>query len=103
MANTSGHTKKVTVNALMFLSYCLGNIIAPQFFITSEAPGYYTGYNAILGCIIIAIVSLMVYAIGLNLENKRRDRNEGELGDMADEVVLEDCTDKEKRGFRYVY
>ena len=30
MANTSGHTKKVTMNAILFFSYCLGNIIAPQ-------------------------------------------------------------------------
>ena len=48
MANTSGHSKKVTRNAIMFLSYCVGNIIAPQFFISSEAPDYLTGYYAIL-------------------------------------------------------
>ena len=27
MANVSGHSKKVTMNAIFFLSYCLGNII----------------------------------------------------------------------------
>lgn len=104
MANTSGHTKKLTVNALMFLAYCLGNIIAPQFFISTEAPGYKTGYNAILACIVIAIVSLIAYAVGLNLENKRRDRIEGgQVGEVSNEEALEDCTDREKRGFRYVY
>ncbi|KAL2820148.1 hypothetical protein BDW59DRAFT_164761 [Aspergillus cavernicola] len=30
MANTSGHTKKVTVNAMVFLAYCVANILAPQ-------------------------------------------------------------------------
>ncbi|RDW61475.1 hypothetical protein BP5796_11367 [Coleophoma crateriformis] len=103
MANVSGHTKKITVNALMFLAYCLGNIIAPQFFISSEAPGYKTGYNAILACISIAIVSLAVYALGLKWENKRRDRVEGTGLDMTAETSLDDLTDKEKRGFRYTY
>ncbi len=105
MANTSGHTKKVTVNALMFLSYCLGNIIAPQFFIASEAPGYHTGYNAILSCIVIAIVALIVYAVGLRWENSRRDKSEGELAasDLSSAEALGDLTDREKRGFRYVY
>lgn len=103
MANTSGHTKKVTVNALMFLAYCVGNIIAPQFFISSQAPGYSTGYNAILGCLVIAIVSLAVYAVGLMLENRRRDRIEGQQTELPNAVALEDCTDKEKFGFRYVY
>lgn len=27
MANTSGHTKKVTMNALFFISYSIGNLI----------------------------------------------------------------------------
>jgi MFS transporter, ACS family, allantoate permease len=27
IANTSGHTKKVTMNALLFISYSLGNIL----------------------------------------------------------------------------
>jgi ACS family allantoate permease-like MFS transporter len=104
MANTSGHTKKVTVNALMFLAYCIGNIIAPQFFITSQSPGYATGYNAILACMVIAIASLVVYAVGLMLENKRRDVVEGEQqGELQNQDALEDCTDREKKGFRYVY
>jgi MFS transporter, ACS family, allantoate permease len=31
MANTSGHTKKVTMNALLFLSYSLGNILGKNY------------------------------------------------------------------------
>ncbi|KAI4917328.1 hypothetical protein J4E90_003835 [Alternaria incomplexa] len=39
-ANTAGHTKKVTVNALVFIAYCISNIIAPQFFKADQAPLY---------------------------------------------------------------
>lgn len=39
-SNVAGFTKKSTVSALMFVAYCVGNIIGPQFFIPSEEPAY---------------------------------------------------------------
>jgi hypothetical protein len=39
-SNVAGFTKKSTVSALMFVAYCVGNIVGPQFFIPSEKPGY---------------------------------------------------------------
>ncbi|KAI8211820.1 hypothetical protein K4K54_004517 [Colletotrichum sp. SAR 10_86] len=89
LANTAGHTKKLTVNAMVFTSYCVANIIAPQLFLSSEAPHYPTGYNGILGCEIGAIVCM------------------GLLGPVVVEAEIEDIsddrTDKEKPSFRYVY
>lgn len=39
-SNVAGFTKKSTVSALMFVAYCVGNIVGPQFFIPTEKPGY---------------------------------------------------------------
>ncbi|ETS84336.1 hypothetical protein PFICI_02361 [Pestalotiopsis fici W106-1] len=103
LANTSGHTKKLTVNAMVFSSYCIANIIAPQLFKSSESPSYTTGYNAILGCEIGAIVCMGIYAAGCWFENKQRDRIESGATELSADDMLDDMTDKEKVGFRYVY
>lgn len=39
-SNVGGFTKKATVSAMMFIGYCVGNIIGPQFFYASQAPKY---------------------------------------------------------------
>lgn len=39
-SNVAGFTKKTTVSAMMFIGYCVGNIVGPQFFFTSESPAY---------------------------------------------------------------
>lgn len=39
-SNVAGFSKKATVNAMMFVAYCIGNIVGPQFFSPSEAPAY---------------------------------------------------------------
>lgn len=39
MANTSGHSKKVTVNALFFASYALGNILGKNHCDAKPRPG----------------------------------------------------------------
>lgn len=84
----------------------VGNIVAPQFFITAEAPGYRTGYRAILGTLSIAIVALLVYAAGVHYENKRtlRELDGQEPGvEVVVDDALADLTDKEKKDFVYVY
>lgn len=40
-SNIAGFTKKSTVMAMIFLGYCAGNLSGPQFFISTEAPGYH--------------------------------------------------------------
>lgn len=40
VSNVGGFTKKATVSAMLFIGYCVGNIIGPQFFFTSESPAY---------------------------------------------------------------
>lgn len=39
-SNVAGFTKKSTVSAILFISYCLGNIAGPQFYLARQAPQY---------------------------------------------------------------
>ncbi|KAL4876882.1 major facilitator superfamily domain-containing protein [Aspergillus karnatakaensis] len=41
-SNVAGFTKKMTASVMVFVAYCIGQIITPQFFISSEAPRYPT-------------------------------------------------------------
>lgn len=46
-SNTAGFTKKSSVVGLIFVGYCLGNFVGPQFFRSEEAPGYEVGRNLV--------------------------------------------------------
>ncbi|KAK5713495.1 hypothetical protein LTR15_011195 [Elasticomyces elasticus] len=103
-SNIAGHTKRQTVNAAMFLGYATGFIIGPQFFITSEAPGYATGFKAMIvtfGTTSFLPLGLWMYLAWLN------KRKEAETSSSAGEVVYVrneeflDLTDREQPHFRY--
>ncbi|KAF7586079.1 hypothetical protein BBP40_009610 [Aspergillus hancockii] len=111
-SNTAGFTKKSTIAALIFIGYCVGNLIGPQFFKDSEAPNYHTAYTAILICFAIAIVLAIILRVYLEWESRRRDEEQGEHIDPegtrgidlhTDEALDQaDETDLQNRSFRYV-
>ena len=43
-SNMAGYTKKSVTASAYFTIYCVGNIVSPQAFRTSEAPGYHSAY-----------------------------------------------------------
>lgn len=45
-SNVAGYTKKQLTGAILFVGYCVGNIIGPQTFKSSEAPHYTSAYVA---------------------------------------------------------
>lgn len=101
-ANTAGHTKKVTVNAIIFISYCVSNIIGPQFFKASQAPLYPLGMGAILGSYVLAMITALMYAAYCILENRRRDKIDADKGKkMHSDTDFKDLTDKQNVHFRY--
>ncbi|KAH8689183.1 putative allantoate permease [Talaromyces proteolyticus] len=102
MANTSGHSKKLTMNAIYFLAYCVGNIVGPQLFRSSDAPAYSHGYEGLLACLVVAIVSISAYGFLCHMENRRRDREHRQPTEVALNA-FSDQTDKEKKDFRYTY
>lgn len=106
MANTSGHSKKLTMNAIYFLAYCVGNIVGPQLFRASDAPIYSHGYEGLLACIVVAMVAISAYGILCHMENKKRDSDQhlaSETDHVAASEAFSDQTDKQKRDFRYTY
>ncbi|KAM6525188.1 hypothetical protein FALCPG4_010746 [Fusarium falciforme] len=103
MGNVSGHTKKLTVNASIFVAYCAANMIGTQVFFIHEAPNYPTGYNTLLGLEVAAICCITAYTVGCFMENKQRDRKEATNVSVGADEQFGDLTDYEKRGFRYLY
>lgn len=39
-SNVAGFSKRSVVSAMVFIAYCVGNIVGPQFYDASEAPTY---------------------------------------------------------------
>ncbi|TRM67974.1 major facilitator superfamily domain-containing protein [Schizophyllum amplum] len=72
-SNTSGHTKKNTVNAMTLVSFSVGNIIGTEIFLAKDAPDYIPGKIAILVLLIASlIIALMLRAINLRMNVRRR-------------------------------
>lgn len=102
-ANTAGHTKKITTNALLIIGYCLGNFVGPFFFKKSQAPTYGLGVAMMLFCVGLQIVCLLSLWVLLWMRNRSRrhmhlDSPENEA--EAHERGLADQTDKENKYFK---
>ncbi|KAJ5212329.1 uncharacterized protein N7498_003975 [Penicillium cinerascens] len=99
-ANVAGHTKKVTMNAILLMSFCLGNILGPLTFRTEDQPDYIPAKIAIVVTIAVAIVFAFLLRFYYTWENRRRDKNhEGQEHRENSEFL--DMTDRENREFRY--
>ncbi|KAL2850145.1 major facilitator superfamily domain-containing protein [Aspergillus pseudoustus] len=110
-SNTAGFTKKSTATAVVFVAYCLGNIVGPQIMFEREAPGYSSGFAGMLTCFAASAVISLVLRFYLIWENKKRDsigvapetiEVDGEHVPAATLNLL-DKTDREIHQFRYVY
>jgi MFS family permease len=98
-ANIAGHTKKVTMNAILLMSFCLGNIIGPLTFRQSDGPEFVPAKITIIVTCAFAAAAAMGLRAYYTWENKRRERlGAGER--VADEEFL-DLTDRENGRFRY--
>ena len=101
-SNFKGATKKMTVTAILFLGYCVGNISGPQFFITKEAPKYGTGFRAVISTFALAVaITLLfrVYLLWKHRSNGQRTSEENPPG--VDEMLEADITDFEAKHFIY--
>ncbi|OJJ02776.1 hypothetical protein ASPVEDRAFT_131759 [Aspergillus versicolor CBS 583.65] len=111
-SNTAGFTKKSSVVALIFVGYCVGNFVGPQFFKNTEAPAYGTAYTTILTCYAISIVMAAGFRVYLGWVNNKRDQAQGicidpeetrEIDLHADEELDHvDETDIQNQSFRYI-
>lgn len=114
-SNVAGYTKKQVTGAFLFVGYCVGNIIGPQTFISTEAPLYRSAYVAILVGYCVKTVMVVVLYVYMWRENGRRDREAlaaaaaGGAGltmeQQAKEAIeagMHDMTEIDNKGFRYV-
>ncbi|KAJ5142144.1 uncharacterized protein N7443_006858 [Penicillium atrosanguineum] len=104
-SNVAGYTKKQVTGALLFTGYCVGNIIGPQTFKESEAPGYHSAYTAMLAGYSVKLTAILILYAYMYLENKRRDRAalgvQGSEEDGIENGML-DQTEIDNKAFRYV-
>jgi hypothetical protein len=106
-ANFAGHTKKVTINAILLMSFCVGNIIGPLTFQPDghTPPEYIPAKIAIMATGLLAIAAVLVLLGLLWRENRKRDQEEREAGGYEHVVDSEfmDRTDKQNKEFRYSF
>ncbi|KIK65345.1 hypothetical protein GYMLUDRAFT_347657 [Collybiopsis luxurians FD-317 M1] len=71
-SNTSGHTKKSTVNAMTLLTFSIGNIIGTEIFQPKDAPDYIPAKIAIMVLLTVQLgISLLLRWINLRLNRKK--------------------------------
>ncbi|KAK8151165.1 major facilitator superfamily domain-containing protein [Phyllosticta citrichinensis] len=107
-SNVSGYTKKQLTGAAIFTGYCVGNIIGPQTFKDSEAPGYHSAYIAMLVGYIVKLLSVVALYVYMGSVNKKRDREAAAAGPLSEqqkreaiEMGMHDATEIDNKGFRY--
>ncbi|OAA59209.1 major facilitator superfamily transporter [Niveomyces insectorum RCEF 264] len=107
-ANTAGHTKKITTNAVLLIGYCLGNFIGPFFFKADQAPVYPLGVGMMFFCVGVQVAVLAALALLLWSRNRSRrafraEAERHEVMALAYEKSMLDETDWQNKYFQYVY
>lgn len=111
-SNTSGHTKKNTINSLTMVAFGVGNIIGTEIFQPKDAPAYIPGKIAIMVLLTTQLfVSFLIRWINQRLNKKRKIALEEETarrGWSEEDVQKErerhaflDLTDKQNIFFVY--
>ncbi|KAK7746007.1 hypothetical protein SLS53_002729 [Cytospora paraplurivora] len=100
-SNIAGYTKKQLTSAILFTGYCVGNIIGPQTFIESEAPGYHSAYVAMLVGYCVKLACVVILYIYMWRVNKARDAAGYTNDQDAVEAGMQDQTEIDNLGFRY--
>lgn len=101
-SNSAGHSKKVFMGAINMIGYCVGNLVGPQTFRESQAPGYEGAKVAFVVCYCVALGILGLILVINVRENRRRDRLNETLPDTIANVEFSDLTDFQNPEFRYV-
>ncbi|GME24915.1 putative transporter [Neofusicoccum parvum] len=110
--NIAGQTKKSVTLSMTFIAWAAGNMAAPQLFQTNDAPRYRHGFTAHLCLYIVFIVEVVVTRLILAKRNKAKAAGSSNAAEemvsddrkdtQAQQLALQDLTDKENPEFRYV-
>ncbi|CCT65215.1 related to DAL5-Allantoate and ureidosuccinate permease [Fusarium fujikuroi IMI 58289] len=106
-SNITGHTKKATVNGMLFIGFCTGYIIGSLTFIAQEAPAYKTAFNIMVACFVLNIAIIISMRQIMAKWNNQRNQEYGPKP-VSDGLILEhgrqvdlDETDWENKDIRY--
>jgi MFS transporter, ACS family, DAL5 transporter family protein len=98
------------VSGMIWFGACIGNIVSPFFYLTSQAPKYQLGIGSLLVANCVELGLFFVFRYAFKWENKRKEARRAELraagSYVADELnatAFMDMTDKENPNFEYVY
>ncbi|KAK0463735.1 major facilitator superfamily domain-containing protein [Desarmillaria tabescens] len=115
---TSGHTKRITTNALVLIGYCVGNFAGPFVWKKEYQPRNHVPWSLLAACNLASGILLLILRFMLATENKRRDMNRHD--DTYDDVYVThvnadgtteerkvdkaflDLTDIQNKDFRYL-
>ncbi|TFK43608.1 MFS general substrate transporter [Crucibulum laeve] len=111
-SNTSGHTKKSTINAMTLVSFSIGNIIGTEIFQPKDAPDYIPGKIAIMVLLTVQLgISVLLRWINIRLnvkkqqeiekEKARRGWSDADIQRERERHAFADLTDKENMYFVY--
>ncbi|KAI0427994.1 allantoate permease [Xylaria sp. FL1042] len=100
-SNIAGSTKKQLTSTILFVGYCVGNIIGPQTFLQREAPHYRSAYIAMLVGYTAKLLCIIALYIYMWRENVARDAAGAIDEKAAVEAGMHDQTELENKGFRY--
>jgi hypothetical protein len=97
--NLGGHYKRAVGLAMQIAIGNIGGIIASNIFVRRDAPRYFLGYGVALGMLLFCGIMASVFALGLTIENKKREQ--GKRDDrLLDESILANMGDDDPR-FRF--
>ncbi|OQV03839.1 hypothetical protein CLAIMM_08829 [Cladophialophora immunda] len=102
--NIAGHTKRSVATSLMFVGYCVGFIIGPQFFLASEAPEYPTGFKTMIVLFSVSSLAPLMYFAYARYLNRQKIKFLEESGEAYVHIENEeflDLTDKQQSHFFY--
>lgn len=80
--NISPHTKRATALAFMLSVGSIGGVISGQIYRSQDAPRFILGHSINFACCIMSWITLTILAIGLRIENRRRDRLYGSINSV---------------------
>jgi hypothetical protein len=78
-SNTSGHTKKSTINAMTLVAFSLGNIIGTEVFLPKDAPAYIPGKIVIMVLLTVQLgISFLLRWVNIRLNTRKQRQIETE-------------------------
>lgn len=98
--NLSGHYKRAVGLPVQIGFGNLGGIIASNLFVKTNAPRYFSGYGTALAMLLFCGAMATTLAIGLTLENRKRDAGKRDYRLQYDQQKLENLGDDDPR-FRF--